>query len=125
MSRRMSGDDGAAALATRRSTSHPIPPAAGQVRPHLDRDRIRAGIARRRQALAGLEAALVAACEQAAARGARSCVRIDDRATWDRAMWQRYLDAAARLEPDYGPGMRRLLREIDQLTRLMALPVAG
>ena len=40
-------------------------------------------------------------------------------------MWQRYLDVAARLEPDFGPRMRRLLQEIDQLTRLMALPVAA
>lgn len=125
MTRLMSGDDGAAALPTRLSTSHPTPPASGQVRPHLDRDCLRAGIARRRQALAGLEAAMVAACEKAAARGAAGFVRIDDRETWDRAMWQRYLDAAARLEPDFGPRMRRLLQEIDQLTRLMALPVAA
>ena len=72
-----------------------------------------------------LEAALVAACEQAAARGAAGRVRLADRETWDRAMWQRYLDAAARLEPGYGPRMRRLLREIDQLTRLIELPIAA
>ena len=125
MPRLMSGDDGAAARPTRLSTSHPTPPASGQVHPHLDRDRLRAGIARRRQALANLEAALVAACEQAAARGAAGFVRMDDRETWDHAMWQRYLNAAARLEPDFGPRMRRLLLEIDQLTRLMALPVAA
>jgi hypothetical protein len=52
-------------------------------------------------------------------------VRIDDRATWDRPTWQRYLDAATRLEPDYGPPMRRLLQEIDQLTRLIDLPIAA
>lgn len=120
-----SGDAGAAALPTRLSTSHPTPPASGQVHPHLDRDCLRAGIARRRQTLADLEAAMVAACEQAAARGAAGFVRIDDRATWDRAMWQRYLDAAARLEPDFGPRMRRLLLEIDQLTRLIELPIAA
>ena len=67
---------------------------------------------------------MVAACENAAARGAARTVRLDDRATWDRAMWQRYLDAAARLEPDYGPAMRRLYLEIDQLERLLALPLA-
>jgi hypothetical protein len=50
---------------------------------------------------------------------------MDDRGTWDRATWQRYLDAAARLEPQYGPAMRRLLQEIDQLNRLMALPLVA
>ena len=125
MTRLMSGDDGATTLPARLSTSYPTPPASEPVRPHLDRDRLRAGIARRRQALANLEAAMVAACEQAAARSAAGAVRMDDRATWDRAMWQRYLDVAARLEPDFGPRMRRLLQEIDQLTRLIELPIAA
>lgn len=91
---------------------------------HLDREQLRAGIVRRRQILADLETTMVAACENAAARSAARTVRLDDRATWDRAMWQRYLDAAARLEPDYGPAMRRLYLEIDQLERLVALPLA-
>ena len=43
---------------------------------------------------------MAASCEAAAARGAPRAIRVDDRGTWDRAMWQRYLDAAARLEPD-------------------------
>jgi hypothetical protein len=68
---------------------------------------------------------MVAACERAAARGRAGGVCIDDRATWDRATWRRYLDAATRLEPAYGPPMRRLLQEIDQLKRLMALPRAA
>jgi len=66
----------------------------------------------------------VAACEKEAARGRSSAIRVDDRETWDRPMWTRYLAAAARLEPGYGPEMRQLLREIDQLTRLIELPVA-
>jgi hypothetical protein len=94
-------------------------------RGRLDRAGLCAGIARRRQTFADLETGLVIACEQAAARGAAHAVRIDDRATWDRATWQRYLDAATRLEPDYGPPMRRLLQEIDQLTRLIDLPIAA
>jgi hypothetical protein len=44
---------------------------------------------------------VVAACESAAARGAARSVRIDDRATWNRATWDRYLAEATRLEPDY------------------------
>jgi len=94
-------------------------------RAHLDRGGLRAGIARRRQTLANLEASLVTACEQAAVRGIRHGVRVDDRATWDRATWQRYLAAAAQLEAKYGPPMRRLLQEIDQLERLIALPLAA
>jgi hypothetical protein len=39
-------------------------------------------------------------------------------------MWRRYLDAAARLEPHYGPPMRRL-QEIDRLQRLLDLPLAA
>ncbi len=35
------------------------------------------------------------------------------------------LDAATRLEPDYGPRMRRMLQEIDRLARLIDLPVAA
>lgn len=91
---------------------------------HLDRNRLRQGIESRRQRLLDLEAALVAACEEEAARCRDNAVRMADRETWDRPMWARYLAAAARLEPDYGPEMRRLLREIDQLTRLTELPVA-
>jgi hypothetical protein len=38
-----------------------------------------------------------------------------------RATRRRTFDAATRLEPAYGPPMRRLLQGIDQLNRLMAL----
>ena len=92
--------------------------------PFLDRAQIRDRIAQHRALLADLEGALVAACEAAAARRRTAAVRVDDRATWDRAMWQRYLDAATVLEPDYGPRMRALLRDIERLERLLTLPVA-
>jgi hypothetical protein len=93
--------------------------------PHLDRSHLATGITSRRRRLADLEAAMAASCEAAAVRGAPRVIRVDDRGTWDRAMWQRYLDAAARLEPDYGPLMRRLLQEIDRLQRLLDLPLAA
>jgi hypothetical protein len=93
--------------------------------PHLDRSHLATGIASRGRHLADLEAALAVSCEAAAARGAPRGIQVDDRATWDRAMWQRYLDAAARLEPDYGPLMRRRLQEIDRRQRLLDLPLAA
>jgi len=96
------------------------PPPSGT--PRLDPEQIRCRIAQHRARLAELEASLVAACEAAAARHRASAVRVEDRATWDRPMWQRYLDAATILEPDYGPRMRDLLRDIDRLERLLALP---
>ena len=34
-------------------------------------------------------------------------------------------DAAARLEPEYGPLLRRRLQEIDRLQRLLDLPLAA
>ena len=95
-----------------------------QTAPLLDRTQIRDRIAQHRALLAELESALVAACEAAAARHRTGAVSVDDRATWDRAMWQRYLDAATVLEPQYGPPMRDLLRDIDRLERLLTLPVA-
>jgi hypothetical protein len=97
----------------------------GQSARHLDRNHLVSGIVSRRGRLADLEAAITASCEAAAVRGAARAIRVDDRGTWDRAMWQRYLDAAARLEPDYGPLMRRLLQEIDRLQRLLDLPLAA
>lgn len=89
--------------------------------PRLDLAGLRSGVALRRDRLVSLETAMVAACERAAARGRAGGVCMDDRETWDRATWRRTLDAATRLEPAYGPPMRRLLQEIDQLNRLMAL----
>jgi hypothetical protein len=70
---------------------------------HLDRNILRHGIAARRQRLAEIETSMVEACERAAMSGGCRNVRIDDCKTWDKAAWQRYLEAAARLEPDYLP----------------------
>ena len=117
--------------------THPTPGGAGlRIAPatpsstpvsqrHLDRNILRHGIAARRHRLAELETSMVEACERAAMRGACRNVRMDDCKTWDKAAWQRYLEAAARLEPDYLPRMRRLLRDIDRFERLLTLPMAG
>ena len=99
--------------------------AATRVQPSLDRGRLREAIAVRRQRLAEREADLVAACERAVAHGAGRQIRVDDRATWDRAAWNRYVGTATRLEPDFMPEMLRLIREIERLERLAALPVTS
>ena len=46
---------------------------------------------------------------------------MDDRETWDRATWDRYLAAASEHEPDYMPRIRRLLGEITNIDKLLAL----
>jgi hypothetical protein len=68
---------------------------------------------------------MVDACERAAVRGACRNVRMDHYKTWDNATWHRYLEAVARLGPDYIPQMRRLLRDIDRFERLLALPIGA
>jgi hypothetical protein len=91
----------------------------------LSRSILDAHITRRRAALAALEANMTAACE-AAALGPRSWPGAPvDPAGWDRAAWHRYLAAAMRLEPDFGPRMNRLRQEIGQLERLRTLPIAA
>jgi len=90
----------------------------------IDRLRLREAITSRRAALAELETAMVAVCEQQAARSAGHDVRIDDRTTWDKPMWDRYLAAAANHEADYMPRMLRLLGEIDRFERMMSLALA-
>ena len=92
---------------------------------HRDRNILRRGIAARRHLLAELETSMMDACERAAVRGACRNVRIDDHKTWDKATWHRYLEAVARLEPDYMPQMGRLLRDIDRFERLLTLPIAA
>jgi len=88
----------------------------------LDRACLERQIARRRAQLAELEAAMAAACEDAAAGpGRRTC---DDPGRRDRATRHRYLAAAMRLEAAYGPPMRRLAREIGQLERLTGLSIS-
>lgn len=110
----LSSDDGA----------RPRPPLT------LRREVLGRKIALRRARLAGLETAMIAACEAAALgvhRPARAACDREcwDRERWDRATWHRYLAAAMRLEAEYGPRMRRLRLEIGQLERLMTLPVAA
>ena len=89
----------------------------------LDRSRLREAIGVRRQRLAEREADLVAACEKAVAQGAGWHIRLDDRTTWDRAAWNRYIETATRLEPAFMPDMLRLIRDIERLEHLAALPV--
>ncbi len=82
-------------------------------------------VALRRARLADLEAQMAEACEAAAAKGDPWASLPGDRRGWDRAAWQRYLDAAMRLEGSYGPRMRRLRDDIARLERLLDLPFAG
>ncbi|MBV9653950.1 MAG: hypothetical protein JOZ42_05250 [Acetobacteraceae bacterium] len=91
----------------------------------LDRGGLPAGVAARRDELATLEMALVAECERAAIRHPDSAIRLYDRATWDQSMWQRCLAAAAQFEPAYAPRMRQLVQQIEQLERLIAVPVVA
>lgn len=88
----------------------------------FDRPHLRQAIRDRRARLAAMETSMVAACEREAARGLAHGVRIDDRETWDKPTWDRYLAAAIRCEPAYMPAMLRILSEIEQLERLMQLP---
>jgi hypothetical protein len=106
--------------------SRPQPQASAPAQaPSLDRNRLREAIAVRRQRLTEREADLVAACEKAVAHGAGRHIRLDDRTTWDRAAWNRYVGTATRLEPEFMPEMLRLIRDIERLERLAALPAAS
>ena len=89
--------------------------------PPLDPHRLREAVADRRGALAELELAMVAACEEATFRTPTPGVLRDDRGTWDRGTWDRYLAAAAAAEPRFGPPIRRLHEDIARLGRLAAL----
>ena len=93
--------------------------------PSLDRGRLYEAIALRRRHLADREADLVAACERAVARGAGKEIRLDDRTTWDRAAWNRYIAAAMQLEPEFMPEMFRLIGDIERLERLATLAEAS
>jgi len=94
----------------------PAPASVAPLLPRLDREMIRRSVALRRKRLAELEAQMVEACDAAAADPG-------DRRCWDRAAWQRYLNAATRLEGSYGPRMRRLRDDIALLDRLLDLPL--
>ena len=86
----------------------------------LDRE-----IARRRARLVALEAEMIAACEVSALGAHPGTKATAARERWHRTTWRRYLAAAMRLEATYGPRIRRLRHEIDQLERLMTLPIAA
>ena len=89
----------------------------------IDRSSLRGVIAARQARLSALETAMVAACEAQAARTAPRGVSVDDRETWDHAMWNRYLAAATQLEPDFMPEMLRLHSEVQRLQRLLEMPL--
>jgi hypothetical protein len=91
----------------------------------IDRTRLEAGIASRREQLAQLEARIVADCEAAAAKVAPRTARLDDRDSWTTPMWDRYVSAAATLDPAIGRRLHRLSREIQQLQRLLDLLTAS
>ena len=92
--------------------------------PRLSRAMIHAGISLRQAALDALEAELVSDCEAAAGLGNPELSAVDNRASWDRAAWGRYLAAAVQVEARYGPRMRRLHADIEHLERLLHLPIA-
>ncbi len=94
----------------------PTPTSVAPQLPCLDREMIRRSVALRRKRLAELEAQMAEACDAATAGPG-------DRRCWDRAAWQRHLDAATRLEGSYGPRMRRLRDHIARLDRLLDLPL--
>lgn len=101
-------------------------PTAAPVAPiRLDREVLRLGVALRREALARLQEEMVAACEAAAGLGDPRTCAPDDRASWDRGAWRRYLDEATRRESIHGPRMRRLREDIARLERLLDPPVAA
>ena len=87
-----------------------------------DRLPLREALAAKRAAVAALEAAWVAAAEADAVHNTSHDVRIDDRGTWDKATWSRYLAAASVYELDFKPPIRRLLCEIDSLEKLLTMP---
>ncbi len=75
----------------------------------------------KRAQVAQLESAWVAAAEDEIARHLSHGARIDDRATWDRPMWDRYLAAARAQEPVFKPHIMHLLDDIGSLERLLAV----
>ena len=87
-----------------------------------DRSHLTTSLAARRASVAELEAAWVAAAEADIVRHLGGNVRIDDRSTWDNATWLRYLAAAEQQEPAFKPRIKRLLTEIGNLEKLLAMP---
>ncbi len=97
---------------------------AGRPAPALlgNRSGLRGAVSANRAEIAMLEADWVAAAEADAAPDQDKGVRRDDRSTWNKAVWDRYLAAAEAMEPSFKPRIKRLLREIDHLERLLAMP---
>lgn len=62
----------------------------------------------------------MAAAEAEVAKHLPKHVRVDDRSTWDRATYCKYLAEAERIEPEFKPRLKRLLTEIDALERLIS-----
>ena len=87
-----------------------------------DRSRLRSALQDKRATIARLEAAWVAAAEVDAIAGHTRAVRMDNRESWDRATWDRYLTAASQREPEFMPRIRRLLAEMTSIEKLLALP---
>ena len=87
-----------------------------------DRSRLRSALLHKRATIARLDAAWGAAAEADATAGRARAICRDDRDTWDRGTWDRYLAAASQHEPDHMPRIRRLLGEIASLEKLLALP---
>ncbi len=81
--------------------------------------RLRDALAAKRAAIASLETRWVAASEAYASRGR---TRMDDRSSWDKATWSRYLAAAVAHEPEFKPRIMQLLREIHGIETLLAIP---
>lgn len=109
--------------ATARRALPPAPAASPSFTALLgDRSRLRAALLDKRATIARLEAAWVAAAEADTTAGRARAIRMDNRETWDRATWVRYLAAASKHEPDYMPRIKRLLSQIASIEKLLALP---
>jgi hypothetical protein len=87
-----------------------------------NRAALRDAIAAKRAQMACLEAAWVVAAETDIARHLGHAICIDDRGTWDKPTWSRYLAAAEAHEPAFKPRIRRLLDEIASIERLLEAP---
>jgi hypothetical protein len=110
------------AATMRRTPPHASPAPSSFTALLGDRSRLRSALLDKRTTIDQLETAWVAAAEADAAVGRARAVRMDDRETWDRATWDRYLAAASTHEPDYMPRIKRLLGEIANIEKLLALP---
>ena len=102
-----------------------LSPDGGAMPPPLCRSSLTRQIALRRARLADLEIEMIAACEAAALSERSPATAGIERGHWDRTTWHRYLAAAMRLEPTYGPRLRRLRQEIGQLERLLTLSIVA